>query len=989
MRRIYALVLLLTALLLTYSLAYSQGVEYIIQYDDGNSIYYSGRPIQNDTCGVWFEPPTECQILSGLFQFYTPGDALLYIWDLAGDFNPDLYYDNDESGGGPAPSPLGAALTSPIPITFQAPGGADPFEEIVFDDYGYPPGDLDVGTNDFFLGYVLQGGGTNTYDPSINGDAADDRPYRSLCWLNNPGGLYAADSGWFAYGIDWLLRCKVNMYGDPPPFVEGLTDLPDTYANGPYAVTATIYDYDESGVPGSGQVTEARLIYSINGGDPDTTIMTNTSGDEYTGNLPNLNPGSTINFRVEADDNAAHTSISPSLAGYNFSRWQWSGAKILLVNDSGVDAAADIYRSALDNNGFSYDFWLIDAGSSADMGYPGTDVINRYNYNSILWFNGTGHSGSLPLNDADLSADPVANFMDHGGNFFLSSSDYLGGAFGGQGVWTEFTAPVGSFMYDYLKVDFGWSDAHIDTGTGESRDTVYYGLDGDPISGAFVTPFENHPSPNYNDFVYARSGAVDCFFTEIDAEPAGIRYDGSFKMVFLPWVLEASDPAIAEGILLSVLDYFGVGAGPEITAVRGSRYGIYGDIPHPTFADVTDPDGIEWVYLKVQVDGGNWTNYIMTNMGGDTYRLTHNPPAVWSLVNYRILAKDNLGNVTIGPSYSYWYTGLTYNSGDDFLYCSDQPNEGYLGSPNYDNTITDELDALSIPYAIWDVDQYGTMDYWTVLSNYNRAFWIGALDWDLTFPYASADNPFSQFLGMGRSLLFSSEEQMGVWTNWTNTDFAPGDFAYDYMRLASTTNDVGYDSILVQTDEMTTGLPAYFLLDLAEFPFGSMADLLEPRDSTVTLFEADDPLAPAGIRDDLDQHNMVTLGFELYQMPTAEREMFIEDVINYWDAHPGFSVGVEPSVPSPVIPKEYSLEQNYPNPFNPITQIRFNLPENARVELTIYNTMGQQVARLLDRDLNAGSHVAVWDASSLSSGVYIYKLKTANFEQSRKMIMVK
>jgi hypothetical protein len=88
-------------------------------------------------------------------------------------------------------------------------------------------------------------------------------------------------------------------------------------------------------------------------------------------------------------------------------------------------------------------------------------------------------------------------------------------------------------------------------------------------------------------------------------------------------------------------------------------------------------------------------------------------------------------------------------------------------------------------------------------------------------------------------------------------------------------------------------------------------------------------------------------------------------------------------------PITYELQQNFPNPFNPITNIRFAIPENAKVELSIYNLMGQEVAKLVDRKMNTGWHNVTWNASQLASGIYFYKIKTANFEQARKMILVK
>lgn len=85
----------------------------------------------------------------------------------------------------------------------------------------------------------------------------------------------------------------------------------------------------------------------------------------------------------------------------------------------------------------------------------------------------------------------------------------------------------------------------------------------------------------------------------------------------------------------------------------------------------------------------------------------------------------------------------------------------------------------------------------------------------------------------------------------------------------------------------------------------------------------------------------------------------------------------------------YQLKPNYPNPFNPTTSIRFSLPKPANVLLTVYNTIGQQVATLIQRNMNAGTHTIRFDGTGLTSGVYFYKLKTPLYRQSRKMLLVK
>ena len=94
------------------------------------------------------------------------------------------------------------------------------------------------------------------------------------------------------------------------------------------------------------------------------------------------------------------------------------------------------------------------------------------------------------------------------------------------------------------------------------------------------------------------------------------------------------------------------------------------------------------------------------------------------------------------------------------------------------------------------------------------------------------------------------------------------------------------------------------------------------------------------------------------------------------------------------IPKQFSLDQNYPNPFNPATTIRFALPMNAKVNIKLYNTLGQEVANILNSDLSAGVHETTFNASNLSSGVYFYKLEVhgidgSNFISTKRMLLMK
>jgi len=89
------------------------------------------------------------------------------------------------------------------------------------------------------------------------------------------------------------------------------------------------------------------------------------------------------------------------------------------------------------------------------------------------------------------------------------------------------------------------------------------------------------------------------------------------------------------------------------------------------------------------------------------------------------------------------------------------------------------------------------------------------------------------------------------------------------------------------------------------------------------------------------------------------------------------------------IPGKYSLLQNYPNPFNPKTVIEFYIPKNDYVTLKVYNWLGQEVASLVEGERAAGKYKITFDASKLSSGVYFYSLRTRDYSETRKMILVK
>ncbi|MCK4689184.1 MAG: T9SS type A sorting domain-containing protein, partial [Candidatus Marinimicrobia bacterium] len=96
-------------------------------------------------------------------------------------------------------------------------------------------------------------------------------------------------------------------------------------------------------------------------------------------------------------------------------------------------------------------------------------------------------------------------------------------------------------------------------------------------------------------------------------------------------------------------------------------------------------------------------------------------------------------------------------------------------------------------------------------------------------------------------------------------------------------------------------------------------------------------------------------------------------------------VGIDESV----IPEEFALYQNYPNPFNPTTSIKYSLPKNTNVTLTVYNTAGQVVEVLVNKNQSSGNYTVKWDARYIPSGVYFYQLQADDFQQVKKCLLIK
>jgi len=89
------------------------------------------------------------------------------------------------------------------------------------------------------------------------------------------------------------------------------------------------------------------------------------------------------------------------------------------------------------------------------------------------------------------------------------------------------------------------------------------------------------------------------------------------------------------------------------------------------------------------------------------------------------------------------------------------------------------------------------------------------------------------------------------------------------------------------------------------------------------------------------------------------------------------------------LPDNSTLHQNYPNPFNPSTTIRFVVNEKGFTSLKVYDILGREIATLVEQQLSAGTYEVTFNASSLSSGVYIYRLQSGQKSMGKRMVITK
>jgi len=339
--------------------------------------------------------------------------------------------------------------------------------------------------------------------------------------------------------------------------------------------------------------------------------------------------------------------------------------------------------------------------------------------------------------------------------------------------------------------------------------------------------------------------------------------------------------------------------------------------------------------------------------------------------------------------------------------------------------------------------------YWNQVSNYQFDTWDGVADgatqamlldmynWIVRVDGYSPINldaaVFEAWLASGtdankKHVFWSSQEFLGAENNWTNTTYAADDWHNMYLGISAVNHDLQYTALAgaanptapwpvnAVMDDPLTGKLAKFCADSSfqllynpAYELGGFdwSDHVEPGPGASVCFKDHASGVSMGVYKDGGAVMSVYLGLDQVALdinppyvspPTYPRYVWpeygfpsyaaglsvIEPTLKWFNAPTAVNENVAPGVIT-----DYSLSQNYPNPFNPETKISFSIAKAGKVSLAVYNVVGQKVADLVNEQKVAGKYQVTWNANSLASGVYFYRLEVGDYSKTMKMMLLR
>ncbi|MEX0721467.1 MAG: BspA family leucine-rich repeat surface protein [Balneolaceae bacterium] len=200
----------------------------------------------------------------------------------------------------------------------------------------------------------------------------------------------------------------------------------------------------------------------------------------------------------------------------------------------------------------------------------------------------------------------------------------------------------------------------------------------------------------------------------------------------------------------------------------------------------------------------------------------------------------------------------------------------------------------------------------------------------------------------------------------------------DIIINGSAENPVGVDELSIGGDDtLEVEIETVFSYELEPFTFGisdSAKLRIEPHESKPFVFNF---YADGEEGDQL----------EVVIKDTVQKTLNLQKTLTVHLTERDTPIGT--SVEADELPIEFALQQNYPNPFNPTTNIKYDLPEATKIRLQVFDLLGRNVATLVNERKAAGRYSVRFEAGSLASGMYIYRIEAGNFTHTRKLMLIK
>ncbi len=351
--------------------------------------------------------------------------------------------------------------------------------------------------------------------------------------------------------------------------------------------------------------------------------------------------------------------------------------------------------------------------------------------------------------------------------------------------------------------------------------------------------------------------------------------------------------------------------------------------------------------------------------------------------------KDTLNNPVLTPGPSSWDSYLVsqaavlFNTSDSLLhmwYMGEASSNGplYIGhATSIDGSIWTKDTNPALSPGSWD--NYGPNGPSVVLVNDTLHMWYGGFS-------------------IGSSLVRIGHATSSDWITWqkdpANPVLNPGTFQdWDYPQVRG--SKAIYDGVRFHIF-YTGGSFITYDVGYAYSEDGTNWTKYNDTNTTGNPYINSDPVLTKGSAGSWDEY-WVGNGSVLFNDSGDSLKMWysgsdngvLTTQIGYATARFDTSFISTISVLNENIPNNYVLQQNYPNPFNPSTTIEFSIPKTEFVTLKIYNLLGQEVATLVSERLRAGSYTYSWDAGVLASGVYYYNLTAGEFQEVKKMILLR